>query len=46
MQSRDVACLSGWGLNDYDYIRVGRDGLLPVNVKLTNVGRLNYVSAQ
>jgi hypothetical protein len=42
-QSRNVACLSGQDLSDYDYICVGRDGLVPVNVKPTNVGRLNQL---
>jgi hypothetical protein len=41
VQSRDLACLSRHNLGDYNYISVSKDGLVLVNVKLTNVGRLN-----
>jgi hypothetical protein len=40
-----VACLSGWDLSDYDYISVSKDGLVPVNIKPTNVGHLNQLGA-
>jgi hypothetical protein len=43
MQNGDVACLSGWDLSDYDYINVGKDRLVPVNVKPTKVGRLSQL---
>jgi hypothetical protein len=45
MQNGDVACLSRHDLSDYDYISVGRDGLVPVNIKPTNVGRLSHLGA-
>jgi hypothetical protein len=43
MQNRDVACLSGRDLSDYDYISVGKDGLVPVSIKPTKVGRLSQL---
>jgi hypothetical protein len=46
MQNGDAACLLGRDLSDYDYISVGRDGLVPVNVKPTNVSRLSHLSVQ
>jgi hypothetical protein len=45
MQNGEVACLSRRDLSDHDYIRMGKDGLVPVNVKLTNVGRLSQLGA-
>jgi hypothetical protein len=44
VQSGDVACLSVRDLSDYDYIRICKDGLVPVNVKPTNVSWMNQVS--
>jgi 3,4-dihydroxy-2-butanone 4-phosphate synthase len=37
----DMVCLSGKNLNEYDYISVSRDGLIPVSVKPTSMTRLN-----
>jgi hypothetical protein len=36
-----MVCLSGKDLNEYDYISVSRDGLIPVSVKPTSMTRLN-----
>jgi hypothetical protein len=44
VQSGDMACLSGLDLSDYDYINVSKDRLVLVNVKPTNVSRLNQLS--
>jgi hypothetical protein len=33
----DAGCLSGRDLSEYDYISVGKDGLVPVSVKPTSV---------
>jgi hypothetical protein len=41
-----MACLSGKDLSEYNYISVSRDGLVPVNVKLMNVTRLNHIGEQ
>jgi hypothetical protein len=41
-----MACLSGKDLSEYNYISVIRDGLVPVNVKLMNVTRLNHIGEQ
>jgi hypothetical protein len=38
VQDRDVGYLSGRDLSGYDYISVGRDGLIPVSVHSISVG--------
>jgi hypothetical protein len=47
-ESQDIymVCLSGKDPSKYDYISVSRDGLVPVNIKTTNVTRLNHIREQ
>jgi hypothetical protein len=40
LQEGEVKCLTGRDLSEYDYISVGRDGFVPVNVKPTILGQL------
>ena len=43
-QLGDMQCLTGRDLSDYDYISIGRDGFVPVNVQPANVAWLNDLS--
>jgi hypothetical protein len=43
VQDRDVGYLLGRDLSGYDYISVGRDGLIPVSVHLISVGQLSHL---
>jgi hypothetical protein len=42
----EVAWLSGRDLSEYNYISVGKDGFVPVNMKLMNTTRLNSLGSQ
>jgi hypothetical protein len=42
----EAVCLSGRDLSEYDYISIGMDALIPVNVKLTNMSRLTNMGAR
>jgi hypothetical protein len=42
LQDGKVKCLTGRDLMDYDYISMGRDGFVPVNVKPMAVNRLEH----
>jgi hypothetical protein len=42
----EITCLSGRDLSKYDYIRVSKEGFIPVNVKPTSMGRLTDLGAQ
>ena len=43
-QLGDMQCLTGRDLSDYDYISIGIDGFVPVNVQPAEVARLNDLS--
>src|SRR4051812_31498329 len=40
-QLGNMACLTGRDLSDYDYVSIGKDGFVPINVHLGDVARLN-----
>jgi hypothetical protein len=44
LQVDEMKCLIDRDLSSYDYISVGKDGFIPVNVKLMIVTRLENVS--
>jgi hypothetical protein len=44
LQDEKVKCLTGRDLTDYDYISMGRDGLVLVNVKLMVVNWLEHTN--
>jgi hypothetical protein len=44
LQDGRVKCLTGRDLTDYDYISMGRDGFVLVNVKPMVVNRLENTS--
>jgi hypothetical protein len=41
----NMTCLSGKDPSEYDYINVSRDGLVPVNMKMSCMTRLNDLEA-
>jgi hypothetical protein len=44
VQDGRMGCLTGRGLTDYDYVSVGKDGFVPISVKLMmNVTRLSNI---
>jgi hypothetical protein len=43
-QEGEVRCLMGRDLSKYDYISVGHDGFVPINIKPTACGRLENLS--
>jgi hypothetical protein len=46
VQNGASACLSGRDLGNYDYISIGKDGFVPVSVKLVNLTWLSDLSLQ
>jgi hypothetical protein len=40
LQDREMKCLSGWDLSDFDFVGMGHSGFVPVNVKPTAINRL------
>jgi hypothetical protein len=42
-QDGEVRCLTGRDLSDYDYVSVGKGGFVLVNVKSTNINRLENI---
>jgi hypothetical protein len=42
-QDKEVRCLTGRDLSEFDYVSVGQDGLVPVSIKLMIVTRLENV---
>jgi len=43
-QLGNMQCLTGRDLSDYDYISIGKDGFVPINVQPADVARLNNLS--
>jgi hypothetical protein len=35
VQGSEMSCLIGHDLTEYDYVSVGKDGFIPISVKLT-----------
>jgi hypothetical protein len=46
VQEGNTVCLFEKDLSEYDYISVGRDDLVPVRVKPTNMTRLDSMGVQ
>ena len=43
-QLGNMQCLTGRDLSDYDYISIGKNGFVPINVKPADVSRLKDLS--
>ena len=43
-QLGNMQCLTDRDLLDYDYISIGKNGFVPINVQPANVARLNDLS--
>jgi hypothetical protein len=45
LHDREMKCLSGWDLSDFDFVGMGHSGFVPVNVKPTVINRLISIKA-
>jgi hypothetical protein len=43
-QLGNMQCLTGRDLSDYDYISIGKNGFVPINVQPADVARINNLS--
>jgi hypothetical protein len=45
-QDKEVKCLTGRDLSEFDYVSVGQDGFVPISVKPMTVTRLETVGVR